>query len=472
MEQIRVNLLFTLMALLVTIGVCEAQERKVVGTWEGTLSTGVGNLRLVFHVNRTDTDDLSGRLDSPDQGAYGITIEEVVLDGDKITMSVPSIFGSYQGAFVDNERIEGHWLQGGAKLALDLNYSPEVVESSRPQEPKPPFPYEIKDVKFRNDQADIELAGTLTIPPGDGPFPALILVSGSGPQDRNEELLGHKPFWVLADHFSRHGIAVLRYDDRGTAKSQGSHATATSLDFSHDAEAAWEFLREQERIRKDLVGIAGHSEGGLIAPMVASRRSEVAFLVLLAGPGLPGEEILAKQARLIAEASGESSERIEKSLLLQRQAISVVKNQPDVEEAQKELNEVVGEYWNSLSAEEKEQPNGSRKALRASMRQLNGPWFRYFLTYDPGPTLEKVACPVLALNGEKDLQVPPEENLSAIERALKAGGNKNFKTMEMASLNHLFQTSETGNISEYGQLEETFSKEAMLVITEWIGSLQ
>jgi uncharacterized protein len=299
------------------------------------------------------------------------------------------------------------------------------------------------------------LAGTLTIPQGKGPFPAVLLITGSGPQDRDESLLGHKPFLVLSDWLTRKGIEVLRADDRGMGKSTGVFGTATTADFATDVEAGVAFLKTRPEVNAKKIGLIGHSEGGIIAPMVAARNPDVGCIVMLAGSGVPGDQILVEQRKLIAEAGGMSKEQAEKEALEERAVLALVVKEKDSPELEKDLRA-------GLEKDVKE------PELGAQVKVLTSPWFRYFLAYDPGPALKKVKCPVLALNGEKDLQVPPDLNLPTISKALTEGGNKNFEVVELPGLNHLFQTATTGSPTEYATIEETMSPVVLGKVSEWI----
>jgi len=333
--------------------------------------------------------------------------------------------------------------------------------------PKPPFPYREEEVAYDSKTPGVRIAGTLTLPPGPGPFPAVLLITGSGAQDRDESLLGHKPFLVLADDLTRRGIAVLRVDDRGTAKSTGNFAAATTFDFADDAQAGYEYLRTRKEIAPAKIGLVGHSEGGLIAPIVAARTPEVAFIVLLAGPGLPGGDILAAQQALILRASGVSEAKIKEESAAITRMIAVVRETPDLKAAGAKIKAVRDEIAAAL-------PEAERKALAesdpngASLARLTTPWFRTFLLHDPRPTLAGVRCPVLAVNGELDLQVPCKDNLDAIAQALATGGNPRLTVRPMPGLNHLFQTCKTGAPSEYASIEETIAPAALKVIGDWI----
>ena len=439
----------------------------IEGSWAGTLNISSAKLRIVFNVSRDSSGNLTANLDSPDQGAYGILVDEVIVKDDSVKFIVGVVKGFYAGKFYpDSLRISGIWNQGGMSLPLDLRKTEMVEKPKRPQEPKEPFPYKSEEVKFINSETGDTLAGTLTMPDTAGPFTAVILVTGSGPQDRNEELLGHKPFLVLADYLTRNGIAVLRYDDRGIGESTGDFRKATSEDFADDAIAAVEYLKTKNEINR--IGVAGHSEGGIIAPMVAVQSEDVDFIVLMAGTGIRGDSILVLQTELIMRASGSDDQTISRDLGIYRRIYTLLNSEKDDEIVKQGLTEILEDSHNYLTEKEKEEVGTKEQMTDMQLKVLLGEWFRYFVTYDPYPTLTKVECPMLAINGEKDLQVPPKQNLNAIEEALKEGGNKNYKIVEMPGLNHLFQKSETGSPTEYGNIEETFSPDAMKVISDWI----
>lgn len=439
------------------------------GAWSGMLEAGAARLRLVFHVSAGAGGALSGTMDSPDQGAAGIPATSVTVQGRTLRFAVANLGMTYEGTLsADGTALQGTFTQGAARLPLALTRGEAPAAPERPQEPRPPFPYRQEEVTIPGAATGVTLSGTLTLPQGAGPFPAVVLVSGSGPQDRDESLMGHKPFLVLADHLTRKGIAVLRYDDRGVGKSTGAHAAATSEDFTGDALAAVAFLKARRDV--GAVGIVGHSEGGLIGPLAASRSAEVAFVVMLAGPGLPGEDILYAQGELIGRAGGATEAAVAVNRRIQEAMFAVVRAQPDTAAAVTELQHALQETLASLPAEVRRGMEGelTPAALDAQIRQVNSPWFRFFLTYDPRPTLEKVPVPVLALNGALDLQVPAEANLREVEAALKRGGNRDVTTRLLPGLNHLFQTARTGSPSEYAQITETMSPTALEAVSSWI----
>jgi uncharacterized protein len=449
------------------------------GMWVGTLNAGA-ELRLVLNVVHSQW---QVTLDSVDQGAYGLDVSNLVVDGDAVSFDLEIVKASYSGRIVDSDHIEGTWSQG---LQFPLNFERTLEEPkvNRPQEPKEPFPYTSEEVAYTYDPKDsrntlvngvghgqenlITMKGTLTLPPGDGPHPAILLISGSGPQDRDESLLGHKPFWVLADFLTRHGFAVLRVDDRGTAHSTGDFSMATSKDFALDAGAGFQFLQGREDIAGDRVGLLGHSEGGLIAPMVAVANPEVAAIVLMAGPGVSGREILSLQTRLILESQGMPADRMEFILNQQQKMLELMSGDLAGDEFSSAVDDLLREGYQGLTEEEKTETGTLENYMQVTTAQWNTPWMRYFLKYDPGPTLSQVTCPVLAVNGGNDLQVDPDQNLPAISAALTAGGLEDFTVQELPGLNHLFQPSETGALAEYALIEETLSPMFLEIVTIWL----
>jgi pimeloyl-ACP methyl ester carboxylesterase len=280
--------------------------------------------------------------------------------------------------------------------------------------------------------------------------------------------MNHKPFLVISDYLTRNGIAVLRFDDRGIGKSKGNFTTATSEDFATDALAAVEYLKTRKEVDSKKIGVAGHSEGGIIAPMCAVNSNDVHFIVMIAGTGVTGKEIILLQAKLISQASGVSEEKINKDNNISEKAYNIVLNETDNDKAEKQLNALYDEIYPTLSDEEKKEADSQKPMMAQQIKQILSPWFRFFLKYDPRPTLENVTVPVLAINGGKDVQVDPKQNLPEIEKALKAGGNKNFKIVELPGLNHLFQKCKTCTPTEYGELEETFSVDALKIMKDWI----
>jgi dipeptidyl aminopeptidase/acylaminoacyl peptidase len=457
------------MAGLIAAPIFPAPDKDFVGTWQGAVEVQGTKLRLAFHIKKGEDGGYTATWDSLDQGATDLPMDSVTVDGDQIVMV-------YKGAGVevvavlqpDGDHMQATLNQGGMELPLELERTDKVEKPKRPQEPKKPYPYLEEEVSYENQAGGITIAGTLTYPTGDGPFPAVLLITGSGAQDRNETVMGHKPFLVLSDYLTRRGIAVLRCDDRGVGGTTGSLAESTTADLAEDVLTGVAFLKAHDKIDPAKIGLVGHSEGGLIAPLAASHSDDLAFIVMMAGTGLTGEEILYLQGALIARAEGVSEEKIQESRKDQERIYAVLKSGESVEEMEKTLRRMYKEDIAKMGEEERKESEITEAELDAQLKQVLSDWFRYFLTYDPRHALQKVRCPVLALNGEKDLQVPPKENLAEIGKALKKAGNKDVTLKEFEGLNHLFQTAETGAVSEYSKIEETISPAVLEYINEWI----
>jgi len=434
-----------------------AKPSDIDGAWMGTLDTGTAKLRVVFHIVNTE-DGLTATMDSLDQGMKAFAMTSASRDGTTLKIDSTQLEGTFSGKIAaDKSSIDGTWTQHGGAMPLVLKPVKDQaeLELKRPQNPVKPYPYHDEDVSYENKAQNVTLAATLTIPQGKGPFPGVVLITGSGPQDRDESLLGHKPFLVLSDYLTRHGIAVLRADDRGVGKSTGVFAKGTTADFATDAEAGVAYLKTRPEIDPHKIGLVGHSEGGLIAPMVAARNKDVAFIVMMAGTGVPGDQILPAQGEAIEVANGKSPEEAAKNAANEKEMLTLVETEKDDAALQKELKE-------KMAGEVPEAQIGLQ------IRQITSVWFRYFLTYDPATALRKVTCPVLAINGSLDKQVLPSQNLPAIRKALAESGNQHVEIDELPGLNHLFQTAKTGSPAEYAQIEETMSPVALDKMATWI----
>ncbi len=450
-----------------------AVEKDYAGIWQGILKAPGMEVRLVFKIDKAEGGGYTATWDSPDQGATDLRMDSVTVEEDAIVMIYKSAGIEARGTLQpDGEHMQVVFKQAGMEFPLELEKVDKVEEVKRPQMPRKPFPYREEEVSYENTGAGITLAGTLTLPQGEGPFPAALLITGSGAQDRDETIMGHKPFLVIADHLTRRGMAVLRVDDRGVGGTTGDLSESTTEDLAGDVLTGVSFLKDHKEIAPGRIGLIGHSEGGIIAPMAAARSEDVAFIVLMAGTGLTGEEILYMQSELIARAGGTSEEDIQKSLDEAKRIYSVLKSGQDKMAMEQALRRMYEEDMAKLSEEERKDAElteeGLEAQLEAQLKQILSDWFLFFLTYDPRPVLKEVHCPVLALNGEKDLQVPPKENLAEIGKALKAGGNSDVTLKELPGLNHLFQTAETGAVSEYGKIEETISPAVLQLIGDWI----
>lgn len=436
--------------------------QDIVGSWNGKLALPNGvSLTMVFHITKT-VQGYTSTLDSPDQGARGIPTASTVLVNKTLTISIPSIGASYKGEWKEEGKMEGAFTQG-VNIPLSLTKG-EVAKPKRPQEPHGPFPYLTEEIKFRNEQAGITLAGTLTLPQQGKNFPVVVLVTGSGPQDRNEELYGHKPFWVIADDLTRKGIAVLRFDDRGVGQSEGSFQSSDGSHFATDAAAALNYLKTRKEINPKKMGLVGHSEGGSIAFMQAARNKDVAFIVSLAGPGVKGDSLMLRQAELIGKSQGATdlAWSMQKPILRHRYAL--LTTHKSLEVLRQELYE---DIVRTIPAESLKDER-IKKQVADGINTMTSPWYLHFMRYDPTADLQKIQCPVLALNGERDVQVDADMNLTAIESNIKKSGNQQVTIKKYPGLNHLFQHCKSCTLSEYGQLEETISPEVLQDMADWI----
>ena len=450
--------------LLALAAVAGLAATDITGTWNGMLDAGGQKLRIVFHISATE-EGLSATLDSPDQGAFGLPVAGAVFTDPRLELVLDAPPITYSGELKDG-MIVGTFRQSGFSAPLDLQREtlPKPVYI-RPQEPKEPYGYRIEEVLFTNPEAGIELAGTLTLPQTERVFPVVVMISGSGAQNRDEELMGHKPFWVIADHLTRNGIAVLRYDDRGVGGSGGDASTGTTFDFASDALCAVRYLKTRPEFNQ--IGLVGHSEGGIIAPIAASQSEDIDFIVLLAGTGIRGDKLLLAQEKLIYQASGMQEEEINQILEVNAAAFGLALYTQDLTSFKTELGNYLKEKMDDGSIEI---PAGMTydELYKLQMDSMTNPWMYEFIRLDPAQWLSKVICPVLALNGSKDLQVPAKYNFPAISEALEEAGNNDYTLRKYPGLNHLFQECETGHPDEYAKIEQTFAPTVLEEMTTWI----
>ena len=430
----------------------QAEAADLVGRWEGALNVGGTSLPLVIRVEA----DGQSFMDSPAQNVRGIPVTELSETGGVVRFTVPVARGRFEGArSADGQTWTGAWSQGTASLPLVLTRAASAAEPAgpaRPQTPAPPFPYAAENVTFPNAGAGITLAGTLTLPVGAGPFPAVVLLTGSGAQDRDETVFDHKPFAVWADVLTRRGIAVLRYDDRGVGGSGGGTTEDTSADFAADAAAAIAFLRTRPEIDPARIGLMGHSEGGMTAPLAVFEGAPAAFVVMIAGQAVSGADIITEQAARLAQAAGASPDQVAEARRVQGEVMAaVVRNTDDGAAAARDVEAVL------IAAGQ------SPAQAQASLRLLSSPWYRWFAAHDPAPALAGLDVPLLAIYGGKDLQVPADQNAEALARI-----QPDAEIVVLPGLNHLMQTAGTGLPGEYGTITETLAPEALSTVTDWI----
>jgi len=432
------------------------------GHWRSTLHRNGMDLRLLLKIETGEHGTII-RFDSPDASVMNLPVTDFSRDGKLVSFRIAAAAVTFNGVLSDDgESLTGQWLRVGQpelKLSFVRDVVQRQVEHKRPQYPVAPFPYRQFDVQFSNDSAQITLAGTLTLPEGKGPFPAAILLSGSGPQDRDQAVFGHKTFLVIADHLTRQGMAVLRFDDRGTNASTGDHNAATSADFATDANAAVSYLRSRADIQAQSIGFIGHSEGGMIGPLAALNNPDIAFMVLLAAPGTDTVQLIESQRRLIGMSQGISEQQL-------RETAPIITEINRQVMAAKDSVEAANWLTTFFSAEVMQQLGLTEMQRPLLVNQYSRDWYRFFLSYQPAAVLSQLTMPILAINGSLDHQVAADENLAAIAAALKS--NSDVTVIKLEGLNHMFQTSSTGAFAEYAELEETFAPAALNTISDWL----
>lgn len=441
-------------------------QGNIVGHWEGAISVMGQELTVAVDV-KTEAGGLKASIDIPQQGAAGVALTKVSYAPPKVHFELPAGPGLavFDGE-LHGDSIWGDFSQAGISGKFHLVKRGSGTEKAYQDS----VPYKQEEVRFQNDT--ITLAGTLTVPPTNGPHPAVIMLTGSGPQNRDEELFGFKPFKFIADHFTRNGIAVLRYDDRGVGGSTGNTSLSTTQDFAGDALAAVKFLQGRPDINPKQIGLCGHSEGGIVAPLAASRSKDVAFVVLMSGTAVTGERIILAQADLIGKAEGVTDKQLKENAELQKRLFQAVRNGRDWEKLKSDLRAKALADFKKIPAAQRQAVVDSEQfvdsRIEGQIRAVQTPWFKYFLDYDPAPALEKLNCPVLALFGERDLQVPAGMNKTAMEKALRKGGNKDYTIREFPKANHLYLTAASGSPSEYAGLKKEFVPGFLDTMTAWI----
>jgi pimeloyl-ACP methyl ester carboxylesterase len=464
------KILMFVFGLLCSVFSVKAQA-DFVGSWKGKIAAF--NLTLILNISEKDG-KLSASMDSPDQGAKGIPCDQVVVNGNNISISVSVIGANFNGNLsADKKTIDGKFNQGGGSFDLVLGKGEMPAPKEKPQTPVPPFNYKSEDVEYDNADKTVHLAGTLTYPSSGSNFPAAILISGSGQQDRDESIMGYKPFAVIADRLTKLGFAVLRVDDRGMGKSTGEVEKASSADFAKDVITSLEYLKGRKEIDKNKLGLIGHSEGGLIASVVAAERKDINFVILLAGPGINGAELLAEQGEQLLLKTGVSKEAVAAYTPLYKKMIRLSIEETDSLTLAMKAYKAVADwkkatplnYQKEIGLDTKE---GSDAIMQNLVSGFSAPWMKYFLKSEPSIFLEQVSAKVLALNGEKDIQVIASSNTEGIKKALQKSKSPSYEVKVLAGLNHLFQRCNQCSVMEYGTLEETFSEDALKEITQWL----
>lgn len=468
--------LFVIIFILCFIS--RANSQGIAGSWIGLMPGA--NLHLVFNIKKTSDTSYSATFDSPDQKAFGIACSNAWLKKDSLMIGIATINGGYKGAWDGKDHITGTYSQGGGKIALDLKRMSDADKAGlaqnkiRPQTPKPPFGYHSEEIEYDNVDKSMHYGATFTRPEGGGKYAAVIIISGSGTQDRNGTMLGHQPYWVLADYLTKHGIAVLRVDDRGAGKSSlGTDiGKKTSLDFSYDVEASLNYLETRPDVDKKHLGLIGHSEGGMIAPMVAARRKDVSFIVMWGASEVGGAKILAEQYADQLKQQGVDAHAADAFGQAHLHVLNMFSSAVSTEDLDRKITSFFDTWKKAQTQQTLDALNIHENSMQNTLGLYNkiysSAWLRFFITYNPEPDLSRVTCSVLAINGDKDTQVNAAENLGMIKRVLTKSGNRNFEVKALPGLNHLLQTAKTGEFSEYEKIDETMSPMAMEIISNWI----
>jgi len=454
--------------------------QSITGTWQGSLDIQGNQLPIIFHIVKDSTSKLTAKFDSPSQRAFNLPCSEVIIKDDSVILMIALIKGKYAGLLDKNRKqITGSWFQGAGSLPLTINKTSETVkEQKRPQTPKAPFGYHADDVEYFNTDRSIRYGATLTYPETDPTkpnqtYPAVILITGSGQQDRDETIFGHKPFAVIADYLTKRGFAVLRVDDRGMGKTAGNFDTSTTLDFVKDVEAGLDFLEKQPMVNKEKIGLIGHSEGGMIAPIVAGERKEINFIVMLAGPGIPIKDLMQQQTEAIVFSEGGSPAEARARVFQANAVWEEMKKKEDSATTVKNIRTKIDVWAKTVDTATLAKIRRANKApindqIIQAMEVMGSNWYRYFISFNPQPYLQKLNCKVLALNGSKDVQVVAPSNLAGIKSSLKKSKSPEYDIIEIPGLNHFFQTCIKCSPSEYNDLEETFSPTALDIIGNWL----
>ena len=464
------HLIKVFIALVLIFSQTKAQN-EIVGYWDGRLKMLTMDLDFQIRVEKSKN-NFNAFMSIPSQKLKDYQLPVFNYKKKNLHFELPSQAGiaKFDGA-LKTDSIKGKILQAGIEGTFYLAKGTEqkTITKNEIKTEEPP-PYLEEEVAFKSGR--VLLSGTLTYPKEEKKYPVIILLTGSGPQNRDEDIFGFKIFERIADYFSRRGFAVLRYDDRGVGGSTGNTMQSTTEDFADDAKSAIEFLKKQPNIDLERIGFLGHSEGGIIAPIAASNSNDVAFLILMSGAGVTGGEVLLEQQKLILKSNDVTESLIEQNLDLQKKINTALMNDKDLNDIRNDIQTFAEKDFETLGAEIKSSIKDKKTYINTTVQSqilmFNNPWFRYFVKYDPAPALQKVKVPVLMLFGELDLQVPVAQNKPKMEEALRIGGNKNFKSIVFPKANHLYQEAKTGSPGEYNELKKEFIPGFLEAISDWI----
>ena len=455
-------------------------SQNIIHKWSGILNAGGQKIELRLNLIQNADKTYTSNWDIPAQKVKGLASSKTELLNNQLFIEIKMIGASYSGSIHSSgDNVDGTWSQSGMSFRLNLEIVKEGQEEKtilKPQTPKPPFPYNVKDFVYEGMDTKLNYGVTLTYPYGDKKFPLIILITGSGRQDRDETIFDHKPFAVIADYLTKKGYAVLRVDDRGAGKSTGDFSNSTTADFALDVEEHIRYAKNLPMIDAHQIGLLGHSEGGLIAPMVAVRNKLVSFVILLAGPGVEIGELMAMQNEMVLKSTGISQEAIHAYIPLYKNLMKTVISINNIQDANNKAIEIVKNWYTNTDKNlVKATTNISsetdiNKFATSISETLSTKWWKYFASYNPQIALQKLKCPVLAINGSSDIQVPADANLKAIELGLLKAGNNKLTTMKFDNLNHLFQKCTKCTVQEYGELENTIEPEVLDYIYYWLSN--
>jgi pimeloyl-ACP methyl ester carboxylesterase len=468
-----------LLFVLISLG---TYAQSPIQNWAGILNAGGQKIELRLHLMQNADKTYTSNWDVPAQKAIGITSSKTTFENGVLNIEVKMIGASYVGTMnVAGDKIEGTWGQSGMNFPLNMEPIKEgaaVAVIIKPQTPKPPFTYTSEDFVYHSANTNLDYGATITFPNDNKKHSLVILITGSGKQDRDETIFDHKPFAVIADYLTKKGFAVLRVDDRGAGKSTGDFSKSTSADFALDVEEHIRYAKSLAMVDTNKIGLLGHSEGGLIAPMVAARNKSVAFIVLLAGPGIQIVDLMAIQNELVLKSVGVSQDAISAYIPLYKKLMKTIIVTDKKEDALLKAKEIVKDWYTSTDKVLVKKTTNinneaeAEKFANSMAATFSTNWWKYFGAFDPQSSIQKVKCPVLAINGSADIQVPSDASIHGIEAALKKGGNKQFTTKQFIGLNHLFQKCTKCTVAEYGELETTIEPEVLTTIGDWLVALK
>lgn len=466
--------LFVIVVSLFLLSNCSTTKNdynEFEGKWGGVLKTPAKNVLVYIEFQRDSSNNkyvkVTGLLKKKN---FPFFADSILTNGNKIFFSINKLNIDYNGKFLaDSNKIKGIWRQGNFRTELVFYRENELYRIDRPQHPFPPYPYVADTVDFYNEKDSVRLVGTLTYPRNkNGKFPAILLLSGTGPHDRDETMYNHKPFLVMADFFTRHGFMVLRYDERGVGESSGDFYQSDIFNLKDDAVAAIGYLKTLDNVDTSKIGIIGFGEGGIIASLIAAERKEPGFIVLLSTPAITGAEVLIDQVQRIQMQNKISEDEIKKDLNFNKKLVKIISSEINLEKAELKIRKLYDKFIQEIPPEERRKPKYNKRIFYNQLRIMLTPWFKSYLTFDPVHIFSKISSFVLVLYGEKDLQLDPVKNYKLLTRELFKVNKGKVDGEILKDMNHLFQQSYTGLPEEYKKIKQTISVDVLNRILNWL----